>query len=222
MSIDIIKQSELTAGEREVLANDRVRWKRMGGGAHLDEWLAYGPGLMIRRRLAMRVAFVNQPEGKGYAHAFKQLMEADGLHTMDKTSITAVLWLHDNPEHMSVLREICEALSPGARSRLNSPISARQRVEKVLKARAGGTEENLRISPVSLLKQKVAEQERRIAHLQEQLAAAEHDGSLFDLKHDSADDIVAVIGANVTPHKVEAIAKGLTKLVERKRQRPAG
>ena len=92
----------------------------------------------------------------------------------------------------------------------------------MFKARAGGTEENLRTSPLSLLKHKVAEQERRIAHLQEQLAAAEHDGSLFDIKHDSADDIVEAIGANVTPHKVEAIAKGLTELVKRKRQRPAG
>ena len=36
------------------------------------------------------------------------------------------------------------------------------------------------------------------------------------------DDIVEAIGANVTPHKVEAIAKGLTELVKRKRQRPAG
>ena len=222
MTIEDIKQTELTSSEREVLANDRVRWKRMGAGAHLDEWLAYGPGLMIRRRLAMRLAFVNRPEGKGYTAAFKQLVEADGLHTMDKTSITAVLSLHDNPEHMTILREIREALSPGERSRLNSPISARQRVEKVLKARVGGTEENLRTSPLSLLKQKVAEQDRQIAHMQEQLAAAEHDGSLFDLKRDSTDDIVAAIGANVSVHKVEAIAKGLTELVKRKRQRPAG
>jgi hypothetical protein len=39
----------------------------------------------------MRLAHVNRPEGKGYALAFAQLMKADGLDTMEKTSISAVL-----------------------------------------------------------------------------------------------------------------------------------
>ncbi len=95
--IDTIKQTDLTVSERQVLDDDRERWRRMGSGAHLDDWLAYGPGLLIRRRLAMRIAYVNRPEGKGYARAFAQLMEHDGLDTMDKTSISAVLWLHDAP-----------------------------------------------------------------------------------------------------------------------------
>jgi hypothetical protein len=30
-------------------------------GGHLDDWLSYYPGLAIRRRLAMRLAFVNRP-----------------------------------------------------------------------------------------------------------------------------------------------------------------
>ena len=65
MSIDNIKRDELTASEREVLEEDRKRWRRMGTGAHLDEWLAYGPGLAIRRRLAMRMAYTNQPRRQG-------------------------------------------------------------------------------------------------------------------------------------------------------------
>jgi hypothetical protein len=103
MTIDTIKQTDLTVSERQVLDDDRERWQRMGSGAHLDDWLGYGPGLLIRRRLAMRIAYVNRPEGKGYARAFAQLMEHDGLDTMDKTSISAVLWLHDAPERLSVL-----------------------------------------------------------------------------------------------------------------------
>jgi hypothetical protein len=66
MTIDTIKQTDLTVSERQVLDDDRERWRRMGSGAHLDDWLAYGPGLLIRRRLAMRIAYVNRPEGKGY------------------------------------------------------------------------------------------------------------------------------------------------------------
>ena len=62
MTIDTIKQTDLTVSERQVLDDDRERWRRMGSGAHLDDWLAYGPGLLIRRRLAMRIAYVNRPE----------------------------------------------------------------------------------------------------------------------------------------------------------------
>jgi hypothetical protein len=131
MQIDTIKQNELTASERTVLAEDRERWKRMGAGAHLDDWLAYGNGLMIRRRMAMRIAYVNRPEGRGYATTFAELMKHDGLDGMDKTSISCVLWLHDEPERLTILREIRDTMKVGERARLNSPISARQRVEKL-------------------------------------------------------------------------------------------
>ena len=70
MQVDDIKHKELTPSEYEVLSRDKERWQRMGAGGHLDDWLAYRPGLMIRRRLAMRMAFTNKPEGKGYAQAF--------------------------------------------------------------------------------------------------------------------------------------------------------
>ena len=46
MTIDTIKQTDLTVSERQVLDDDRERWRRMGSGAHLDDWLAYGPGLL--------------------------------------------------------------------------------------------------------------------------------------------------------------------------------
>ena len=58
---------------------------------------------------------------------------------MDRTSISAVLWLGDDPERMKVLRELREAMTPGQRSRLNSPITARQRVEAILQARRTAT-----------------------------------------------------------------------------------
>jgi hypothetical protein len=52
--------------------------------------------------------------------------------TWPKTTITALLWLDDDPERMRILREIRESMTSGERARLNSPISARQRVEKVV------------------------------------------------------------------------------------------
>ena len=166
MSIDAIKQSELTQGERHVLTEDVERWKRIGEGGHLDGWLIYHRGFEIRRKLAMRLADVDRPEGKGYALAFNQLMRADGLDTMDMQSVSAVLWLGDEPERMRALRDIRDGMTPGERSRLNSPISARQRVTKALAARETSTE--------ARLKQQVAELTRKNAELEQQLAAAKN------------------------------------------------
>jgi hypothetical protein len=178
--------------------------------------------LAIRRRLAMKIAFVNKPEGKGYNQAFAELMKADDLHTMDKTSISAVLWIGDDPERIRILRQMREAMTPGQRSRLNSPITARQRVDTILKARQDGpgAEEAVRASPVALLKEQVMEQAREIADLQTKLA--KHDaGSLFDLKHDKADDIAVAIVNSVSEHKAKAIANGIAAWFKT-RQKPAG
>ena len=136
-------------------------------------------------------------------------MKHDGLDTMNKTSISAMLWLHDAPERLSVLREIRETMTVGQRARLNSPISARQRVETELKVRAGGNEATSPTSPVTVLKRRLVEQTHRNAHLEEQLAAAGN-GSLFDLKHDTADDIGRVIADSVSETKARGIVKAIT------------
>ena len=220
MQVEAIKQSDLTQSEREVLKEDAARWKRMGAGSHLDDWLSYFPGLAIRRRLAMRLAFTNKPEGKGYAQAFRELMKADGLlDPAVKTSFTAVVWLGDDPERMKVLRELREAMPPGQRSRLNSPITARQRVEAILQARRHGVEESVKASPVALLKEAMVEQAREIVELKQKLAKHEQ-GSLFDLKHDSADDIASAITGNLSAHKAKSLADGILARLK-KSQKPA-
>src|SRR5256885_13876050 len=146
MDIDPILQTELLPEDREVLAEDRKRWGHLGSGAHLGDWMKFAPGLRIRRKLAMKVNFTNKPEGRGYTDTYGQLLRLAGFDIKDKrlmTTLTAIAWLDDDLERMTILREILDAMTPGERSRLNSPISARQRVEGVLKARTGGTEEKL-------------------------------------------------------------------------------
>jgi hypothetical protein len=210
MELESIEQQELTASERAVLAEDRTRWKRMGAGSHLDEWLSFGPGLMIRRHLAMKLAHVNKPEGRGYAQYFARLMKHDGMDFDDsstKTSLTAVLWLHDQPERLAMLREIREVMTLGERSRLNSPISARQRVEKMLKARAGGSESKMRESPIAKYKQKIVELERQLAQ--------RGDGSLFDLRKDYAKDIAATIAQTIGESRWRSIRKEIDAAFKR-------
>ncbi|MGZ9096653.1 MAG: hypothetical protein ACXW3A_18050, partial [Allosphingosinicella sp.] len=99
--------------------------------------------------------------------------------------------------------------------------SARQRVEKELKARAGGAEGNLRSSPVTIYKQRIAEQDRKIAELEAR--GNNTDGSLFDLRRDSAEDIVSVITdpSTISETKAKKIANGILAAL-RARQKPAG
>jgi hypothetical protein len=144
------EQSELTANEREVLKRGEERWQRIGGGAHLNEWLELYPGLDIRRRMAMRLNHANKPRGYGYGETLHRLyVEAGSLRlcaanepdqvrrdrAKTMTTLAAVLWLNEDAERITILRESLAAITPGERSRLNSPISARQRVELALKAR---------------------------------------------------------------------------------------
>ena len=221
--------TQLTQSQQDLLAEDRERWQHMSKGAHLDDWLAYGPGFMLRRHIAQRIAHVNQPKGRGYNGAFAALLEKDGLHTMGMPSITAVLWLHDNSERLEILEEIREAMTAGERARFNSAITARQRVEKRLKirkaaaeareeGREGEPEETVRTSPMARVKDQNVELTREIEHLKERLAAAEQrDGSLFDLRRDKIDDIMSAIIGNASPSRAEAIArKLLIRIKERK------
>lgn len=222
MEIETIKLQELRQDEREVLDRDRERWRKMGQGAHLDDWLDLYPGLIIRRRLAMKIAHVNKPEGRGYALAFGQLMAADGLDDMDKTARSAVLWLGDDAERLAILRAIRDEMTPGQRARLNSPISARQKVEQVLKARDNPDgNPNKKASALSILKRQNDEFVRKVAHLEEKLAAAEQ-GSLFDLKNDTAKDIALTIVKNVSSGRAETIIREMRLALRAGQQAPAG
>lgn len=213
IDIDHILQTELLPEDREVLAEDKRRWTELGSGAHLTQWLQFAAGLRIRRRLAMKVNFTNQPQGRGYTQTYGQLLRFAGFDISDKRlmgTLTAVAWLDDKPERLSLLRDITDAMTPGERSRLNSPISARQRVEKILKAREGGKEAMTKDAPITILKAKNAEQARTIAHLEEKLAAAQHDaedGSLFGPK-DSAARVADVLASmNYSVSKIDEICK---------------
>jgi hypothetical protein len=203
--------SELPESKREVLAADRERWLRLGAGAHLDDWLAFGPGLLIRRHLAMKLSHVNKPEGKRYTEEYAKLMKRDGLDTEDKNTkkmMTHVLWLYEQPERLTILSELRAAMTPGARARLNSPIAARQQVEKVFKERKHAT--NGEAPPHrATTKEKLAESDRKIAQLKAKIAELTG-GTLFaefDLKQSTAAEIGTAIAGNISEGKFDAVVK---------------
>jgi hypothetical protein len=202
------------AHEVEVLEHDRAVIERLGAGVHLDEWLSLYEGLAILRRMAMHFAHTNRPEGKAYQQELARLYKDAGIDTKDKTimhALAAVVWIGDSVEHMTLLREMREAMTPGERSRLNSPISARQRITKQL-LQARETQDKTQTSPFAQLKQDLAAKDREIAELKQRIAKFDG-GSQVDFARDSADDIAAVV-ARLSKHKANAIYAAIGKLLK--------
>ena len=130
MSTKSALRADLDAEDRKTLAEDRKRMERLGKGSQLDDWLAFGPGLLIRRRLAKNIAGLAETDpakGHRYSRAFKEQMEMDGLYD---STFTAVLRFYDDEKleerRREILEEIGRNMTPGQRagstrrSRLNS------------------------------------------------------------------------------------------------------
>jgi hypothetical protein len=220
MTIEDIKRTDLTANEKEVLLADKERWQRLGSGAHLNEWLSFYDGLSIRRRLAMKMAHTNQPQGRAYNEIFGSLMRTDGLEV--STAFTAVLWLGDDPERMTILREkILNKMDPGQRSRLNSPISARQRVEKILKARVESGAETAE-GEAKVKGSSIAELRRENAKLK---APSARDGNI-NLTGDTIDSLIdttlrLVREGKLGEGRVRAYLRGVFKGLDEPKNKPA-
>jgi hypothetical protein len=238
MSIDNIIAG-LPAELRVRLERDAERARHMVGGGHLQDWLDYEVSLWGIRNEAMRIAFTNEPRGRGYNEAHGQLMRHYGLDRLDSSSVSAVLWLTDPKEkyesgehhftRKELLDDILKSLKSGQRSRLASPITARQRVQKrideLAAAEAAGTGTDADIEkPLSKLKQteqalaKALQEKHR---LEEQLKRKD-DGSLFDLQRDTAETIGDVIAATVSETKAKQIAKRIVESTKKRNRKPAG
>ena len=150
-------------------------------------------------------------------------MEHDGLPQDDKSKsyFSHVLWFNEDGERLNILREIREAMTPGERSRLNTPVAARQRVEAVLKARRGDTEEKVKASPVVLLKDQLAAASREIAQLKAKLERLEqrddHANVYFDLRKDDAKHIGETMTQHMEELKFDRVVKAAKERFRTKR-----
>jgi hypothetical protein len=91
----------------------------------------------------------------------------------------------------------------------------------MLKARVGGTEDAIPTSPVSRHKERIAQLERQLYEKDQKIAALQKaDGSLFDLKKDRVEDIVATIIGTVSANRVKELRDGLSAHL--KKPAPAG
>jgi hypothetical protein len=189
-------RADLDAEDRKTPAEDRRRMERLGKGSQLDDWLAFGPGLLIRRRLAKNIAGLaetDRAKGHRYSRAFKEQMEMDGLYDRTtksdvmKSTFTAVLWFYDDEKleerRKEILEEIRHNMTPGQRARFNSPISAQQRVLDELRTRGLAPAKKLRAQPANDLDQANA----RIVELEEELNSARLIAPVTDIAEHAAE-----------------------------------
>jgi hypothetical protein len=198
MSTKSALRADLDAEDRKTLAEDRKRMERLGKGSQLDDWLAFGPGLLIRRRLAKNIAGLAETDpakGHRYSRAFKEQMEMDGLYDRTtksdvmKSTFTAVLWFYDDEKleerRREILEEIRRNMTPGQRARFNSPISAQQRVLDELRTRGIAPAKKPRApKPANDLDRANA----RIVELEEELKSARSIAPVTDIAEPSSAD----------------------------------
>ena len=214
MSTKSALRADLDAEDRKTLAEDRKRMERLGKGSQLDDWLAFGPGLLIRRRLAKNIAGLAETDpakGHRYSRAFKEQMEMDGLYDRTtksdvmKSTFTAVLWFYDDEKleerRREILEEIRRNMTPGQRARFNSPISAQQRVLDELRTRGLAPAKKPRApKPANDLDQANA----RIVELEEELKSARSIAPVTDIAEHAAeptDPVVTTVDLQAHPEK---------------------
>jgi hypothetical protein len=210
-------RADLDAEDRKTLAEDRKRMEKLGKGSQLDDWLAFGPGLLIRRRLAKNIAGLAETDpakGHRYSRAFKQQMEMDGLYDRTtksdvmKSTFTAVLWFYDDEKleerRREILEEIRRNMTPGQRARFNSPISAQQRVLDELRTRGLAPAKKPRApKPANDLDQANA----RIVELEEELKSARSIAPVTDIAEHAAeptDPVVTTVDLQALEKRVNA------------------
>jgi hypothetical protein len=207
------------APESEALGSDDVaifenaRQAVMSLKKTLDMWIVIGRAVMRARDIADR---------RGGRWAFQRLLEQQGIApALGRTWATQKAQaskLINIIENLTAVTAWHEKLSATEQIQWAAPSTVYKHCP-VFKNDSEEGDENNESSP---RKKGIAELRAENAELRAKLARKADDGSLFDLKHDSADDIVAAIVANVSPPKAAAIGKGLLEGLKRKQQRPAG
>jgi hypothetical protein len=117
--------------------------RRLGhifAGAHLDEWLSYGPRLMEIRQHAMQVAHTNNVKDHFYKQLFRgalkrllpKFIDEDGQSVGEQA--TFLLWVEE-PERRAILDDYRPGLSAGMHANFSTPKAAYTAVSRIIKAR---------------------------------------------------------------------------------------
>jgi hypothetical protein len=216
--------------QQTMTADDRAKFERgcdllkymQAGKAFDDYWVPIGEGLLAVRRTVMAALRLKRAHGGYYNDAFGKMCAKTPYAEMHKVERSNLLYCM---EHLPDILEMRAGWTPTERAGVNHPTSMAKRLREFLHRAPVDPPLKRNVSPMALLKDKNEQLMRTSLDQAERIASLEANadsGSLFDLKRDSADDIVVAIVSNVSAYKAEAIGKGLLAHTKRKRQQPAG
>jgi hypothetical protein len=201
---------ESVAVERERLAAEA--FERIRSGQHWSDWRYVAQGLETGRNRAMSEAYTNEPAGRRYNEAFGRWMDRNPWsRKIDKATRNHLLWVAD---HLPQIEAWRETLPANQRDQWNHPTSVKRAYERAMRVQVEKAEGRAGPTPMQAARQALVDAETERDHWRRQ---AEESGSLFDLRHDTPEQIARVLVESVTPSRAEQIVRAIR--VELKRQR---
>ena len=118
----------LSENDRAIIAAAAAQWQTLGKGAALDSWLSLAPALLVLRRAAI------EAKGDGaYKKLFRRLLDDHGFVGIKSSVTSAIMFCAEPAEHVEALREIRSRMTPAQLARLQSPMTAAQRITVYLR-----------------------------------------------------------------------------------------
>ncbi|MGJ4899442.1 hypothetical protein ACQR2B_31020 [Bradyrhizobium oligotrophicum] len=182
-----------------------------------ENWLIIGEAFERGRQWATREARTNVPKGRGYNDAFSRWMkryEAGKLTTIDQAVRYRLGKIMEKRQAVVAWRQ---TLTSNQLREWSHPTTVWRRFEAAHNIPDGDAPK--RPSHVAQLKESLAKALDDNQRLEERMKRA--DGSLFDLKRDTAQAIADTIVRNVTNSRAEEIARLIRKKLKEK-AKPAG
>jgi hypothetical protein len=182
-------------------AEDRIR-----KGAHWTDWMYVADGFAVGRAKAMRAAGTNQPYGKAYTRAFGNwLAERPWTKHIDTGTRSVLLWVADHRSEVEAWRE---SLAQNERAKLNHPAALKRRYDAAHKVAVANEAPKKETGREALVREN-EDLWTKIKKLEHRVESG--DGSLFDLRRDSIEEIVNTIAGTVPLGKFESLQRAMTK-----------
>lgn len=173
-------------------------------GAVWEEWLAIAEWFVIGRNKAMARAATNEPLGAKYNRAYSEWLNArKWAMDIDKASRAHAIWCAD---HLPELEHLRSLMSQNEREKINHPTSMRRYWERKQREGEKSPAEQKKEPRAKVLEREL---EATAAERDKWKHKAEKDGSLFDVKKDTAKQIAMTLRHNVTTYKLQELHKAI-------------
>lgn len=193
-----------SAYEEKIEREAEAAAKHLRDGQQWEDWLAIGRLMQIGRNKAMLRAGTNDPVGARYNKAFGEWLDArQWLRDIDKATRIHAMWCLDHLEELNRLRE---NMGQTKRDNANHPTTMRRAWDKWQREGEKADPKEKREPRAKVLEREL---EAIAAERDKWKHKAEKDGSLFDVKKDTAKQIAVAIRHNVTTYKLAEIHKAI-------------